>query len=125
MVARKHRPGDETNLAENGKGYSRAAFNNLHQNHNMITKQHIPNSLLAHRKAAGLRQIDVAQFLGLESTDRISRWEKGTAVPHLVNAFRLSVLYKASVHELYGDYFKAISASADGAPSEEHIQAEA
>jgi transcriptional regulator with XRE-family HTH domain len=69
-----------------------------------------------HRKAAGLRQLDVAKFLGFESTDRISRWEKGTAVPHLANALKLSLLYKAPVHELYGDYFKMISASVAGTP---------
>lgn len=91
----------------------------------MTTKQQIPNSLRMYRKAAGLRQVDVAQFLGMESTDRISRWEKGTAIPHLVNAFKISILLKTSVHELYGDYFKMISASTAGGPSEEHSQAEA
>jgi hypothetical protein len=43
----------------------------------MNIKQAIPNTLKEYRKAAGLRQLDVANALGLDSTDRICRWEKG------------------------------------------------
>jgi transcriptional regulator with XRE-family HTH domain len=71
--------------------------------------QPIPNSLRKHRKAAGLRQLDVAHLLGLESTDRISRWENGIAVPHLENAFKLAALYHVSLHDLYQDYFSSIT----------------
>lgn len=61
-----------------------------------------------YRKQAGLRQVDVAARLGLTSTDRISHWEKGKTFPHLVNLFKLSVLYKVPAQELYEEFFKTI-----------------
>ena len=73
-----------------------------------MSKQQISNNLRMYRKQAGLRQLDVARSLGLESTDRISRWEHGAAVPHLINLLKLSLLYKVSVQELYGDVYKMI-----------------
>jgi transcriptional regulator with XRE-family HTH domain len=65
----------------------------------------ILNNLRSHRIQAGLRQLDVAWALGLESPDRISRWENGTAVPHLVNLFKLAALYKTQPEKLYADLF--------------------
>lgn len=73
-----------------------------------MTKQYIPNSLRTHRKAAGLRQRDVARALGLASTDRISRWENGVAVPHLKNLFGLAILYHVSPQELYSELYGSI-----------------
>lgn len=73
-----------------------------------MTKQTIPNNLRLHRKTAGLRQRDVARSLGLGSSDRISRWEHGIAVPHIVNLFRLAILYKTTPQELYPEAWQAI-----------------
>lgn len=74
----------------------------------MISQHTTANSLRYLRLQAGLRQLDVAKALRLESTDRISRWENGSAVPHLVNLFKLAVLYKVSAHDLYSDVFTTI-----------------
>lgn len=88
-----------------------------------------PNSLRLHRKKAGLRQLDVARLIGLEgSTERISKWENGSADPNIENLFKLLVLYKVSPRELYPEMWQAIgnpSVSTDAAASEARIPAEA
>jgi transcriptional regulator with XRE-family HTH domain len=66
------------------------------------------NSLRAARKNAGLLQLDVAKKLGFAGTDRISRWEKGSGCPHLVNLFKLSVLYGFYPHDLYPEFFREV-----------------
>ena len=66
-----------------------------------MTTTYIPNKLREYRKKAGLRQRDVADYLGLESTDRISRWEKGLSYPRVPDLFRLARLFKAQAIELY------------------------
>jgi len=71
-------------------------------------KKPIPNTLRAHRKQAGLRQLDVANKLGFCTTDRISRWEKGLTFPHMVNLYKLSGIYNVLPHELYGELFTNI-----------------
>ncbi len=78
-----------------------------------------PNTLRARRKLAGMHQHDVASFLGLESTDRISHWEKGSATPHLINLLKLSFLYQVPVHELYGKLYRSISEKPDQSSEEE------
>ena len=74
----------------------------------MIQKSNIPNSLRCRREHAGLRQCDVAKALGLVSSDRISHWEKGVAVPNIVNLFKLSVLYNVPPQKLYEELFMAV-----------------
>ena len=69
----------------------------------------ILNNLRAYRKQAGLRQIDVACKLGFSTTDRISRWEKGQGYPHMINLFKLAVIYRASPEQLYEELFTKIS----------------
>lgn len=59
------------------------------------------NNLRECRKKVNLKQTDVAQALGFKSTDRISRWEKGTAYPHIQNLFKLARLYGVSIEKLY------------------------
>ncbi len=85
----------------------------------MTNTPHVPNNLKFHWKKAGLRQLDVARFLGLGSTDRISRWEHGAAVPHLENLFKLCVLYKVSAQELYVEVFQAIASQSRPTASQE------
>lgn len=55
-----------------------------------------------------MKQEDVAIKLGLRSTDRISRWERGSTFPHVINLFKLSLLYKVFPHELYGELIENI-----------------
>jgi len=67
-----------------------------------------PNNLRLYRKQAGLFQKEVAQLLKLDCTDRISHWEKGTAVPSLINLFRLAAIYKTSPQDLYQETWRTI-----------------
>lgn len=68
----------------------------------------ISNNLRFHRERVGLRQIDIARLLGLQSSDRISHWEHGVAMPSVVNLFKLAVIYQVSPQELYSELFRAI-----------------
>lgn len=61
----------------------------------------INNNLRECRKRVNLKQSDVASALGFKSTDRISRWEKGTAYPHVRNLFHMAKIYGVQVEELY------------------------
>lgn len=65
-----------------------------------MTKNHI-NKLKECRKRANLKQIDVALALGFKSTDRISRWEKGIAYPHVVNLLKIAKLFAVPAEALY------------------------
>ena len=47
-------------------------------------------------------------FLGLKSTNRISRWEKGLAMPSARNLFKLSILFNTLVDQLYSDHVSDI-----------------
>ena len=71
-------------------------------------KTSTPNNLLALRQEAGLLQTDVADALGLQSTDRISHWEKGQSFPSVLNLFKLAHLYGVSPDALYPDLYRAI-----------------
>lgn len=65
-------------------------------------QQIITNSLKEKRKVLGLRQKDVARLLGIEeSTQRISHWEKGKAMPNVINLFKLCSIYEVHPHEVY------------------------
>ncbi len=63
--------------------------------------RHIPNRLKKYRSMMGYTQTDVAKLLGLESTCRLSRWEKGSALPNVINLFKLGILYRTLPEELY------------------------
>ncbi|MEY2664744.1 MAG: hypothetical protein RIT04_552 [Candidatus Parcubacteria bacterium] len=70
-----------------------------------------PNSLRKMRMNTGMRQIDVAEKLGLTSSDRISHWEKGVAVPGLVNLFKLAIIYKTTPEHLYSGLYAELGSS--------------
>jgi len=69
-------------------------------------KKPFPNSLREHRLKTGLLQRDVASLLGLDCTDRLSRWENGHAVPSVVNLFKIAALYKTEPRLLYPDLYQ-------------------
>jgi transcriptional regulator with XRE-family HTH domain len=73
--------------------------------------RNIPNNLKKFRRLAGYKQEDVAAYLGLGSTNRISRWESGVAMPSVSNLFKLSVLYNTLVDQLYSSYINDIKRS--------------
>jgi transcriptional regulator with XRE-family HTH domain len=68
----------------------------------------IPNLLKKYRRIRGLNQRQVAKVLGLKGASRISRWEKGSCFPSLVNAIRLSLLYRTMADALFGDLVRAL-----------------
>ena len=47
------------------------------------------------------RQTDVAFLLDLNTTSRISRWEKGVSFPNTINLLKLSIIYRTFPNELY------------------------
>lgn len=73
----------------------------------MNTPIKYPNKLRELRKAKGLRQIDVTRYLGNACEDRICRWEKGIAIPNLINAIKLCKLFNVRIEELYPDILEA------------------
>jgi transcriptional regulator with XRE-family HTH domain len=69
------------------------------------------NNLKKYRNRLGLRQLDIACKLGFNSTAQLSHWEKGFAVPSLINLFKLAALYNVAPHELYPKLYNSIKAT--------------
>lgn len=44
---------------------------------------------------------DVARILNMQCESRISKWEKGTAMPSVENLFKLASLYDVLPHTIY------------------------
>lgn len=72
-------------------------------------KEIIANNLKKLRNEKGVLQKHIAGTFGMCVTDRISHWEKGTAIPNIVNLFRLAATYNVLPHELYPDLFNTIT----------------
>ncbi|HEX5001765.1 MAG TPA: helix-turn-helix transcriptional regulator [Bacteroidia bacterium] len=68
----------------------------------------LENDLKKLRNSKGYTLEDVAKKLNMDCKDRLSQWERGTAVPGLLNLFKLSVLYDTLPHELYPKPWKAL-----------------
>lgn len=68
----------------------------------------IPNALKRYREARGLSQTAVAKLLGFKDKTWISHWERGDALPNLVSAMRLSLLYQAPIEHLFPGLFDSI-----------------
>lgn len=49
----------------------------------------------------GMLQIEVAQLLGHLNSDRMSDWEKGYAMPNVMNLFKLATIFGVQAEELY------------------------
>jgi transcriptional regulator with XRE-family HTH domain len=73
-----------------------------------LARQHIQNSLRRQRKLMGYSQSDVAKFLGMKRTNRISEWERGDAMPNLINLLKLSIVYRTLPTDLYFDLFQEL-----------------
>ena len=56
----------------------------------------------------GLSQLQVATHLGLKSTNRLSKWERGESLPNVINLFKLAILYKVLADQLYFDILKEL-----------------
>jgi DNA-binding XRE family transcriptional regulator len=66
------------------------------------------NQLRKLRHEFELRQTDMADVMGFEVIDRICHWERGRAVPGLINTIRLCALFGKNLKELYPDLYKQI-----------------
>jgi transcriptional regulator with XRE-family HTH domain len=66
-----------------------------------------PNSLRRHRKAAGLRQHEVARALGLNTTERISKWENGHSIPRGRTLLQLATLYHVPPRQLFTEVYQS------------------
>ncbi len=70
--------------------------------------KYLENSLKQLRNTKGLNQEKVANMLGLKYPDRISHWEKCSAVPGIINLFKLCIIYNILPHELYPKLWNAL-----------------
>jgi transcriptional regulator with XRE-family HTH domain len=59
------------------------------------------NNLRRLREARGLTQQEVAEALGLASTNRISKWERGVMYPHVLNFLKLMEIYAVQAKDIY------------------------
>lgn len=73
----------------------------------MTSKRHTPNRLRKYRRISGYSQLSVAFLLGHKSSNQLSRWERGHAVPSIENLLKLSVLYRVLPNQLYPNYVEA------------------
>ncbi len=69
------------------------------------------NELRTYRNRRKLRLRDVALLVGQREAAHISHWEKGTRVPSLDNALRLSAALKCPVEVMFFDRFKQLRES--------------
>ena len=59
------------------------------------------NNLKKYRLEAGLTQKQVAQMLELDCENRLCRWEKGQAMPSVINLYKLARIYGVVPTNLY------------------------
>lgn len=83
---------------------------------------HITNRLRKFRKIMDYSQTEVAVFLGHKSTNRLSRWEKGHAMPGVKNLFKLSALYRVFPRQLYPELFEEIQVEVTRKQKLRHIR---
>ena len=68
----------------------------------MINKIHFGKRISVLRRKAGLSQTELAEKIGVTS-QAVSKWECGKAVPEIAILLELSHLYKTTINEMLGD----------------------
>ena len=68
----------------------------------MVNKIHFGKRIALLRRNAGLSQTDLAEQLGVTS-QAVSKWECGNAIPDIDILLELSHLYKVSINEMLED----------------------
>lgn len=68
----------------------------------MVNKIHFGKRIAALRRKAGLLQADLAEKLGVTS-QAVSKWECGNAIPDIDILLELSHLYKVTINEMLED----------------------
>lgn len=64
-------------------------------------KKKYPNNLRRHRDLAGLSRKQLARLLNVRNENMISRWERGLAMPSVINLMQMKILYRATTDVLY------------------------
>ena len=62
-----------------------------------------PNKLRSFRRTNGYSRKKVAKVLGYADTSVLSRWERGVALPGLLQTFKLARIYHTSPQILFND----------------------
>ena len=73
-----------------------------------------PNGLEAMRKLSGYNEKEVAEYLGINHPDVITRWERGYSKPGTVKLLKLCILYGVMVSDLYPHLYKKIAEEMNG-----------
>ncbi len=60
-----------------------------------------PNQLKKYRKERGLNQSEVAKIVGVKDASVVSRWEKGSCLPNTIVMFKLAILYRTMIDNLF------------------------
>lgn len=68
------------------------------------------NQLWLARKRMGLGQKQVARLLNHQTTDQVSRYEKGERMPGLRLLLQLEIIYGVPPRVLYRDYYEELQA---------------
>jgi transcriptional regulator with XRE-family HTH domain len=66
------------------------------------------NRLRSFRRGMGYTRKQVARMVGLADKSPLSRWERGLAMPSMVQVFRLARICRVLPHELYDGLWKQI-----------------
>jgi transcriptional regulator with XRE-family HTH domain len=72
----------------------------------MEAKTKINNRLWQARHRAGLEQKQAAHLLGHKTLDQISRYERGDRLPSLRIAFKLEIIYRTPLRELFPELYE-------------------
>ena len=67
-----------------------------------------PNKLKSLRRTNCYSRKKIARILGQTDTSTLSRWERGLLLPSLLQAFRLSRIYKVLPHELFHEVWNEL-----------------
>lgn len=68
----------------------------------MVNKTHFGKRISVLRRKAGLSQTDLAEKLGVTS-QTVSKWERGNAIPDIDLLLELSYLYRVSINDMLED----------------------
>jgi transcriptional regulator with XRE-family HTH domain len=76
----------------------------IFSNHMLHGRKHINNHIRRNRKMMGYLTKDIAWLLEIRCADRVSRWERGLAMPSVTNLLKLALLFRTLPDQLYGEY---------------------
>lgn len=65
-------------------------------------RERIRQNLIAFRIEAGMTQTEVGKHVG-KSKNAVASWEQGLSSPDVEVLYRLSVLYKKTIGQMYGE----------------------